>query len=200
MIDYFIFDLDGTLIDANKLHRQSFAWAISQVDDFNITLEIEDLLEGVPTLNKVDYINEMYNKSIDKNRIYELKQIYTDANLNTLHMNEDLIDVMRELAKYKSLSLASNARSKFVFSVMSQFNLDFFDVVLTANYLPIDKRKPNPYIFNEALRLLGANRNNACIFEDSEVGIKAALESEIDNVFKVVDSNDTLEQLRGMII
>ena len=199
MTEYFIFDLDGTLIDANKLHRESFAWAVSQVDDFSVTLELEDLLEGVPTLNKIDYINATYNKSIDKQRVYELKQVYTDANLNTLHMNEDLIDTMRELSKHKSLSLASNARSKFVFSVLNQFNLDFFDVVLTANYLPIDKRKPDPYIFNETVRSLNADKTKTCIFEDSEVGLKAAFAAEVDTVVKVLDSNDTYKQLVSMI-
>ena len=33
-----ILDLDGTLIDANTLHRQSFEWAVSQVSDFKMTL------------------------------------------------------------------------------------------------------------------------------------------------------------------
>ena len=127
------------------------------------------------------------------------QQVYTDANLNTLHMNEELIDVMRELSKHKSLSLASNARSKFVFSVLNQFDLDFFDVVLTANYLPIDKRKPDPYIFNETVRLLGADKTATCIFEDSEVGLNAAFSSEVDTVIKVIDSEDTLQQLKSMI-
>ena len=199
MHDCYIFDLDGTLIDANQLHRQSFSWAISQVDDFDVTLEIEDLLEGVPTLNKVDYINDTYNKSINKNEIYELKQVYTDANLSTLHMNEELIEIMRELSKHKSVSLASNARSKFVFSVLNQFNLNFFDVVLTANYLPIDKRKPNPYIFNEVVRLVGADKMKTCIFEDSEVGLDAAHSAEVDSVVKVIDSSDTLKKLKGLL-
>ena len=59
----------------HKLHRKSFAWAVSQVDDFKITLEMEDLLEGV-SLNKIDYINETYGKSINKEKVYEPAGIY----------------------------------------------------------------------------------------------------------------------------
>lgn len=199
MIEYFIFDLDGTLIDANKLHRKSFAWAVSQVDDFSVTPDLEDLLEGVPTLNKIEYINKTYNTSIDMRRVYELKQVYTDANLNTLHMNEELIDVMRELSKTRTLALASNARSKFVFSVLNQFDIDFFDIVLTSNYLPLNKRKPDPYIFNQTIKLLDADKTKTCIFEDSEVGLKAAFAAEVDTVVKVLDSDDTYKQLVSMI-
>lgn len=195
MHECYIFDLDGTLIDANQLHRKSFSWAVTQVSDFKVTKELEDLLEGIPTLNKIDYINDGYKLNIDKEAVYELKQVYTDANLNTVHMDVNLIDSLRELSKHTRIALASNARSKFVFSVLNQFNLDMFEVVLTANYLPIDKRKPDPYIFNETMRLLGVDKSDTCIFEDSDVGYKAAIGSEVDHVYRVNSSKETYEIL-----
>lgn len=195
MHECYIFDLDGTLIDANHLHHKSFSWAIAQVSDFKVTKELETLLEGVPTLNKVDHLNEEYKLNIDKEAVYELKQVYTDANLNTVHMDVNLIDSLRELSKHKRIALASNARSKFVFSVMNQFNLDMFEVVLTANYLPIDKRKPDPYIFNETIRLLGVSKSDTCIFEDSDVGYKAAVSSNVSQVVRVNSSKETYEIL-----
>jgi beta-phosphoglucomutase len=199
MHECYIFDLDGTLIDANQLHRKSFSWAVAQVSDFNITTELEDLLEGIPTLNKIDYINSKFDQGIDPGSVYELKQVYTDANLNTVHMDTMLIDQLRELSKRKRVALASNARSKFVFSVLNQFNLDMFEVVLTANYLPIDKRKPDPYIFNETIRLLGADKSTTCIFEDSDVGYEAATKSFVDRVYRVSSSKETLEILNEVL-
>ena len=73
-----ILDLDGTLIDANTLHRQSFEWAVSQVSDFKMTLELEDELEGISTLNKVIHINDIYNKELPSDEVYKLKQMYTE--------------------------------------------------------------------------------------------------------------------------
>jgi beta-phosphoglucomutase len=110
-----------------------------------------------------------------------------------------LIDQLRELSKRKRVALASNARSKFVFSVLNQFNLDMFEVVLTANYLPIDKRKPDPYIFNETIRLLGADKSTTCIFEDSDVGYEAATKSFVDRVYRVSSSKETLEILNEVL-
>ena len=144
-----ILDLDGTLIDANTLHRQSFEWAVSQVSDFKMTLELEDELEGISTLNKVIHINDIYNKELPSDEVYKLKQMYTEKNMHTLDMNSDLIDTLKTISGKYSLNLASNARSEFVFSVLNKFNLNMFDIVLTANYVPLELRKPNPYIFKD---------------------------------------------------
>ena len=118
-----ILDLDGTLIDANTLHRQSFEWAVSQVSDFKMTLELEDELEGISTLNKVIHINDIYNKELPSDEVYKLKQMYTEKNMHTLDMNSDLIDTLKTISDKYSLNLASNARSESVFSILNKFNL-----------------------------------------------------------------------------
>jgi HAD superfamily hydrolase (TIGR01509 family) len=194
-----ILDLDGTLIDANLLHRQSFEWAISQVSDFKMTLELEDELEGVSTINKVIHINETYNKEIPVDEVYKLKQVYTEKNMNTLNMNLELITMLQTISGKYSINLASNARSKFVFSVLNKFKLDMFDIVLTGNYIPIELRKPNPYIFIECMRLLNVKPEECLVIEDSVIGITAGTQSGARKVIRVSDPLHTLEILKKLI-
>jgi len=193
-----ILDLDGTLIDANLLHRQSFEWAISQVSDFKMTLELEDELEGVSTLNKVIHINETYNKEIPLDKVYHLKQVYTEKNMHTLDMNSELITTLQTISGKYSINLASNARSKFVFSVLNKFKLDMFDIVLTANYIPLELRKPNPFIFNECMRLLNVQPEE-CLVIDSTIGITAGIHSGAGKVVRVTSPQHTLEILKKLI-
>ena len=194
-----IVDLDGTLIDANLLHRQSFEWAISQVSDFKMTLELEDELEGISTLNKVIHINETYNKEIPLDKVYDLKQVYTEKNMHTLDMNSELITTLQTISGKYSINLASNARSKFVFSVLNKFKLDMFDIVLTANYIPLELRKPNPFIFSECMRLLNVQSEECLVIEDSTIGITAGIQSGAGKVVRVTNPLHTLEILKKLI-
>lgn len=194
-----ILDLDGTIIDANLLHRESFEWAISQVSDFKMTLELEDELEGISTLNKVIHINKTYNIDIPIDKVYKLKQVYTEKNMDTLDMNPELITTLQTISGKYSINLASNARSKFVFSILNKFNLDMFDIVLTGNYIPIELRKPNPYVFKECMRLLNVKPEECLVIEDSVIGIKAGKLSNASKVIRVADPLDTLEILKKLI-
>jgi beta-phosphoglucomutase len=194
-----ILDLDGTIIDANLLHRESFEWAISQVSDFKMTLELEDELEGISTLNKVIHINKTYNIDIPIDKVYKLKQVYTEKNMDTLDMNPELITTLQTISDKYSINLASNARSKFVFSILNKFNLDMFDIVLTGNYIPIELRKPNPYVFKECMRLLNVKPEECLVIEDSVIGIKAGKLSNASKVIRVADPLDTLEILKKLI-
>ncbi len=196
-----IFDLDGTLIDANTLHRDSFRWAVQQVcPSFHITIEMEDYLEGVPSLNKIEYINNTFKTGIDSNEVYRLKQEYTEKNMHTISSHNEMGKVLRELSKKYNMVIASNARSRFVYSAIGFMGFTNFDLVLTSNFLPIEKRKPNPYIFLEAMKLIDSCPTKTVIFEDSEVGLTAANLSGAAKVIHVKNSSDTVAKCKELFL
>lgn len=200
-MDTLIFDLDGTLIDANTLHRDSFRWAMQQVcPSFQITSEMEDYLEGVPSLNKIEYINNTFKTDIDPSEVYKLKQEYTEKNMHTITSHNEMGSVLYSLSKKYNMVIASNARSRFVYSAISIMGFTNFDLVLTSNFLPIEKRKPNPYIFLEAMKLMNSCPKTTVIFEDSEVGITAANLSGVTKVIHVKNSADTVEKCKQLFL
>ena len=119
--------------------------------------------------------------------------------MDTLDMNPELITTLQTISGKYSINLASNARSKFVFSILNKFNLDMFDIVLTGNYIPIELRKPNPYVFKECMRLLNVKPEECLVIEDSVIGIKAGKLSNASKVIRVADPLDTLEILKKLI-
>ena len=60
---------------------------------------------------------------------------------------------------------------------------ELFDLILTAD--DINNPKPDPEGFNKAIEYYNANPKDCIIFEDSEVGIEAALKSNA-TIYKVI--------------
>ena len=67
----------------------------------------------------------------------------------------------------------TTASEKNCHEILNRFGIyDFFDLVLTKD--DILKSKPDPEGFNKAMEYFGVSPKNTVIFEDSDVGIKAA--------------------------
>jgi HAD superfamily hydrolase (TIGR01509 family) len=186
-----IFDLDGTLVDCKKLHQDGFRWAVTQqVPNIEYT---DEEVEGLPTTEKIKYLqNKGYpiTEAVD-----QLKREHTRAHVHEhVKFNSELYDIFEKLyTKYK-ICLASNSRSEFVFKCMNILKLWQFECVYSRDYgLP----KPNPWMYNECMRIANSDRNNTFIFEDSPVGIAGA-ESTGANVIPINNSAHLISTLKEM--
>lgn len=194
-----IFDLDGTLVDAKELHHLSFEWAVQQQeDDFVLTSELKEFLEGLPTLNKVEKLNTI-GHTLDAMRVYDDKQTHTELHMHMLKWHPGLPKILESLSNRYNLAIVSNARSHFVYAVMALMNITKVDIVLSANFIPMEKRKPDPYGFNKAIMLLGADPEKTTIIEDSPAGIESAKASIAAKVIEVKNSEDTYAYLETLI-
>lgn len=183
-----IFDLDGTLVDCKDLHRESFRQAISyQCPDIKFD---DDEIEGLPTPVKINYLrNKGYKLTNDLDII---KRDYTNNNIHKyIKFNQELLDHFNRLYKKYKLCLASNSRSEFVFKCMNILKLWHFSAVYTRDYGPA---KPDPWMYNECIRVVNTTPNNTVIFEDSPVGIEGAKKTTT-NVIEINDSNHLIEKL-----
>ena len=194
-----IFDLDGTLVDARELHHASFEWALKQQDKtFVLTEQLKIELEGIPTINKVSLLNNLgYN--FDAKKAYEDKQTHTDLHMHMLKWHPGIPSIMAKLSETYNIVIASNARSHFVYGVIARMGLSKVDIILTANFADIDRRKPHPFLFDHSIELLSADPAHATIFEDSIVGLKAAHASSVRNIIKVKCSDDTYSELEKLL-
>ena len=179
-MDYFIFDMDGTIFDTEKFYYQTWL-DIAKKEGFIFGLEDKVRLSGKQSDESIAYMVE--NFSMDEKEAIRIRK-----NLNELRdkkFNEidyslkkpgllNLLLYLRE--NNKNIALASSSiKSRIDFLLDREGVRDYFDELISSD--DIKKGKPDPQIFNLAMEKIGADKNKTYIIEDSLAGVKAAKKS-----------------------
>lgn len=173
----FIFDLDGVIVDTAKYHF--LAWQkISDELGVEFTPEHNEQLKGVSRVRSLDIILDLgkINASQDDKNIW-LRQKNEDYLQYIENMKEDeilegVLNILQFL-KEKNQLIALGSASKNARPILEKVKIiDYFDVIVDGN--DVTNAKPDPEVFLQAARLLGATAENSIVFEDSLAGIQAA--------------------------
>ena len=186
-----IFDLDGTLVDCKKLHQEGFRWAVKQlVPEAQYT---DEEVEGLPTTKKIEYLR---SKGYDiPDAIDQYKREHTRAHVDEyVKFNQALYDQIERLYTTYNLAIASNSRSEFVFKCITILKIWQVECIYTRDY---GVAKPDPWMYNECMRVCQTTPGDTIIFEDSPVGIEGA-EKTGATVIAVKDSDDLIEKLKEL--
>jgi len=191
MINTYLFDFDGVLVDTMEIQTRSLADAIEKYYGFqNIFDKYEKLFKSaITTKRKIDVLIEdgVVNKA-HKQKIYDLKVEIADDQMLSMSVDDyqDKLSMLKYIKdKQYKVAIVTNANRTSTISLAKHLGfLDYIDVVITNNDVENPKPAPDPY--NKAVNLLGSNKNHCVIFEDSETGIKSALSSGC-NVVRVLD-------------
>lgn len=182
-----IFDLDGVLVDAKKIHFDSLNKSLSlEGDDFVLSwCEHLTTYDGLKTNQKLELLH--LNKNLPKEsfkRVWERKQDFTYESLSKIRKNYLLIECLSHLKNcgYK-LVCCSNSIKKTIDVVLSNLGIiSFFDLVLSNQ--DVTHSKPHPEIFWKAMTILGVVPEETLILEDSPVGLLSADRSKC-NVLRI---------------
>ena len=91
-------------------------------------------------------------------------------------LNKGLVDIIRLMKSEYKTAVVTTASRENCYDILNQFNLtELFDLILTHD--DITEAKPNPEGFLKAMKYFGAEPTDTIIFEDSDVGLKAAEKS-----------------------
>lgn len=179
------FDMDGTLLDTEKYHTQAFlkigrdhgivpphspeiihGLLVGRAD--HLVFEVVKHWPGFPKdWSARDFVNEK-----NQNLLTILRKIPRDEFLPV-----SIVNLLKE-AHASSLTLALVTSSeKIVTEELLRMGevRDYFSEVITRDDCP--KHKPDPWPYHHALKLTKHEKENVLIFEDSDVGIAAALGS-----------------------
>lgn len=169
-----ITDLDGTLFDTKDVNYHAYKEAIAPYGydmDYRYYCDFcngRHYLEFLPkiTTEDPDILKAMHQAK---------KQAYPKY-LGKAILNKPLADLIRLMrAEYKS-ALVTTASRKNCNEILEKFQIrDLFDLVLTHE--DIAKSKPDPEGFLKAMQHFHASPKETIIFEDSDVGLKAARRS-----------------------
>ena len=176
MIQTVIFDMDGVIVDTEPVHRYAY---FKQFEELNITVteDIYTSFTGFSTRNTFQKLKEIFIIDQEVEDLIQRKRtIFNDAfdRKADLELLEGVENLIKELHKNgMQLILASSASKVTIERVFSRFKLhQYFTHVVSGEDFP--KSKPHPAIFEHAVTLSIAPKQNCIVIEDSTNGIKAA--------------------------
>ena len=173
----FIFDLDGVIVDTARYHF--LAWQkLAQELGIEFTPEHNEQLKGVSRVRSLDLILELGQVTAsqeDKNRWLVQKNEEYLGYLKDIDNSEILPGVMPilQFLKEKNQAIALGSASKNARPILEKTGIiHYFDAIVDGN--DVTNAKPDPEVFLQAAKLVGASPENAIVFEDSVAGIQAA--------------------------
>jgi len=187
-----LFDMDGVLIEAKDWHFESLNKALEL---FGMKISRYDHLvtyDGLPTQMKLEMLSVERGLPVSLHQfINDMKQIYTLEMVHALckprFHHEYALSKLKEDGYH--ITVCSNSIVNSIKVMMEKSSLmKYLDFYLSAQDVPAPK--PEPHIYQAAMKKLGLNPEECMIVEDNENGIKAAKASgawvmEVDEVDEV---------------
>ena len=192
-LEALIFDVDGTLAETEELHRQSFNLTFQQFKldwywDPELYTKLLQTTGGKERI--IRYVDEFRpEERLVLDRLPQLHKTKTRSYLDLLSKGalklrpgiERLVDAALEHGIKLAIATTSTPtnvkallRSTLGEDAPSWFTITAGDVV--------DRKKPDPAVYFEALEALGVGPAHAIAFEDSANGLRAARKAGINVV------------------
>ncbi len=201
MIKLVLFDLDGVLIDAKKIHYEALNEALGE--QYAISeKEHTNLYDGRKTFEKLDLLTEQKGlpQSLHK-QIYDKKQSITMEKISALQPIEEIVKLFQELEQQNYLiGVCSNSIRRTVLTALAKTQLMEYCSVIISNE-DVKNSKPHPEMYWKAMSMMTVLPEETLIVEDSPPGLLAAERSRanyirVDNPY-VVTREKIFSNLKG---
>jgi beta-phosphoglucomutase family hydrolase len=173
MIEAFIFDMDGTLIDSTQMDYEAWQRAMREYD---AEFPYEDYIAKLGAKSSeiarqyLDISDEEIDALISRREAY-FKQIVDEKGLSLLPGAEQFLQQVRNAHLKTALATGANAQ-KLEFILNKLPLRQYFDAFVTAD--DVSQGKPEPEVFLQAAAKLGVEPANCVVMEDATNGLQAA--------------------------
>ena len=191
ILNTFIFDMDGVIIDSEPFWRQA---QIKILSTYNVTVTVEDCIKN--TMGKrIDDVAltwcqlhqlSINPKILEKEIITAVVQLITEKG----KAKKGLFELLDFLTKNNfNIALATSSSKPIIDAVFNRLNIDsYFKVVCSAD--DEEYGKPHPAIYLKAAKLLEVFPANCLVLEDSVTGLIAAKAASMNTIVIPEDKND----------
>ena len=201
MIKLVLFDLDGVLIDAKKIHYEALNEALGE--QYAISeKEHTNTYDGRKTFEKLKLLTEQKGLPTTlHNEIYYKKQSITMEKISALEPIEEITKLFQELEQQKYLiGVCSNSIRRTVLTALAKTQLMEYCSVIISNE-DVKNSKPHPEMYWKAMSMMSVLPEETLIVEDSPPGLLAAERSRanyirVDNPY-VVTREKIFSNLKG---
>ena len=187
-----LFDMDGVLIDAKDWHYEALNKALKL---FGMEISRYDHLttfDGLPTKVKLQMLSKRYYLPEELHSfINELKQSYTAElvyqRCHPIFNHEYALSKLHD-SGYK-IAVCSNSIRKTIELMMERAQLDKYIDLIISNE-DVTKAKPDPEMYQLAIKKFGLTPSECIVVEDNPNGIQAGKASgasvlEVSTVYDV---------------
>ena len=170
-----IFDLDGTLSDSLPVHIASWHSICSILKcKFDERIIVE--MTGAPTIKIAERIKREQGLEVDAAELVRMKQYEFRKNINLIKPHDVVISLMKR--SHGKIPMAVGTGSSRISAMLQLKELEIdrlFDFIVTAD--DVDRHKPEPDTFLKCAELMRVEPEFCQVFEDGELGMKAALKA-----------------------
>jgi len=174
-IDAVIFDMDGVLIDSERISFKCFQEVFKEynyeIDEPFYLKVIGRNFEGIKALMIEEYGDDFPFDIIYRKKADLAHEITNKNGVIVKPGVHELLDYLNQ-KKYK-IAVASSTRKERVLELLEEAKIkDKVDYIIGGDQ--VENSKPNPEIFLKAAKGLDIKPENCMVIEDSDAGITAA--------------------------
>jgi beta-phosphoglucomutase-like phosphatase (HAD superfamily) len=168
-----IFDIDGTISDTMPIHLLAYQETAAEYG-FEITPEIFYSMGGMPAYQTSVKLKKRFQKDFDPQEFADKKESYF---LKNIHLATPIMPIIRIIKKYAGklpMACGTGGTRFYALKTLKLAGvLPYFEHVVTAD--DVENHKPHPDTFLKAAELIDVSPEFCQVFEDSQLGIQAAL-------------------------
>lgn len=194
-----IFDLDGTLIDTEKIYRIVWPKALKQM---GYTM-LEEHYMAMRSLGRPFAplkMKEWYGEDFDYNQARVIRKGFFDEYIaeHGIQLKKGAIELLAHLrSKGIITAIATATDIERATSYLDMVGLNgYFDRIISA--VQVKEGKPSPYVYEFACESLGLKPEQCIAVEDAPNGITSAYRAGL-NVIMVPDQSQPDDDIRKML-
>ncbi len=169
-----LFDLDGTLADNEHIKAAAFSRAVEKFGGKSSPTIYEKVMGMSGPVIRNRFITES-KIQVDSDEYFEVfKSIYEDLLKTKLEIRPGIGSFLKDIRSAGlKIAVVSSAYKGAVNWIIKTSGLSkYMDAVITGD--DVKNKKPDPDCFLFALDTLTLSKEHAVVFEDTEVGLRAA--------------------------
>lgn len=171
-IEGLIFDCDGTIADTMPLHFKAYQDALGPASPF-FTIEMFYHMAGVPAVKILELLKRQHSLDYDAETVAAEKEKYFGEMLHKVTSIAAVEQVIHHYHGVLPMVIASGGTRENILRTIQVIGLaTCFDAIVSADEVP--NGKPAPDIFLQAAKLINIDPAKCLVFEDADMGIKAA--------------------------